>query len=118
MNAAWPNEMSPAYPTKRSSATAATAKTMIRAPTSSRYFSAPNRGIAKPDQQGREEGPRDRADAANDDHYECEDQDVGPHARFDRDDRRNHDTGETRQHRAKTEHDHEQPLDIDAERRD
>ena len=53
-----------------------------------------------------------------DDDHEGQDQNVVAHAGFDRDDRRDHDAGEAGQHRAEAEHDHEQPLDIDAERRD
>ena len=43
---------------------------------------------------------------------------LSPMPGLDRDDRRDHDAGKSRQHGAEAEHDHEQPLDIDAERRD
>src|SRR5437588_10748792 len=51
---------------------------------------APER-VDKSDQQGGDKGAADRADAANDDDNEGQDQDRVAHSRIDREDRRHHD---------------------------
>ena len=70
------------------------------------------------DQHRCQEGATDRADAADHDHHECEDQNLITHTGLHRQDRRHHYAGKAGQHGAEAEHDHEQPLDVDAERRD
>ena len=73
--------------------------------------------VHEPDQKCRKERAADRADAADHDDHEGEDQDVVAHAGLDGEDRRHHRSRKARQHGAEAEHHHEQPLDVDAERR-
>ena len=68
------------------------------------------------DQDRGDEGAADRADAADDDDHEGEDQDVLAHADLHGQDRRLHQAGEPGERRAEPEHQRIEQLDVDAER--
>ncbi len=75
-------------------------------------------GVDEADHDRRDEGAADRADATDHDHDEGQNENGVAHARLDREDGRDHDAGKAREHGAEAEHDHEQALDVHAERGD
>ena len=72
----------------------------------------------RPTMIGGDEGAADRADAADDDDDEGQDQDVLAHADLHGEDRRLHHAGEAGERGAEAEHQRVEQLDVDAERAD
>src|SRR6185437_13069628 len=68
--------------------------------------------------QAAENGAGERSDAADHHHHEGFDQDIVADARRQRNHRRVDDAGKAGRHRADAEHDHEDAVDVDAERID